>query len=74
MRQDEKLLKEFQGSFKRQVDEFRKGIRVFKLFALGTGWIVAVIAINLVVWYTIIFYIVIPALGKLQEVGIIPTF
>ena len=45
-----------------------------KFFALGAGWIAAAIAINLVVWYTIIFYMVIPALGKLQEMGIIPTF
>lgn len=45
-----------------------------KFLALGVGWIAFAIAANIIFWGAIVFYIVIPALGKLQEMGIIPTF
>lgn len=37
----------------------------------GIGVIAFAIAVNVVFWYAIIFYVVIPGIAKLREMGII---
>ena len=41
-----------------------------EFLALGVGGILVALVLNIAFWYAIVFYIVIPGIAKLREIGI----